>query len=101
MPNVNDYMAAVKDIAQEAIDEYPDDDDGRQRYAVESVDGSEFIIHYPNNEIVMNATQNEPDDDDIYHAIGVAPATWREIRNQSARIAMHTDVQDEIARLQS
>ena len=95
MPTEKDYINAVIDIAQGAPKR------NSLAYIHESVDWCEFIVYYSNNEIVMNATNNEPDDDELPHVIDGAPTTWRTLRNEAARLAMYADVQDEIARLQS
>jgi hypothetical protein len=100
-----DYLRTVTDIAEEAIAEYPGtggnfalDDDERRDYVSESVDGSEYIIYYSANEIVLQASQNEPDGDEV-RAMSAKDADWRTLRTLSAYLAMEADVLAEIDRL--
>ena len=92
------YIQTVDDIAKEALDEYPDDEDGRNEYITQTVDGSEYVIYYSKNEEVLQQTRNEPDDDEIAGMCG--PNTgWRQMREIAAYMAMEADVNQEVARL--
>ena len=90
-----DYWNSVKDIATEAREEHPnpDDDDNRQEYIWETVNGSEWITHPANNKTVLSATNN-------FYAIdvsGLVPTTdWKQTRTDCALYAMLQDVNDEI-----
>ena len=92
-----DYWDSVKDIAQDTRTEYPNpDDDGRQEYIWETVNGSEWITHPANNKTVLNATNN-------FYAIdgsGLAPTRdWKQTRLDCALYAMLQDVQDAISKV--
>ena len=90
-----DYWKSVKDIATEAQEEHPnpDDDDNRYEYIWETVDGSEWIIYYANNETVLSATNNHDAIDDV----GLEATTdWKQSRMTCAFYAMVQDVNDEI-----
>ena len=96
--NVSDYLRTVTDIAEEALAEYPGpggnlalDDEARREYVSESVDGSEYIIYYSANEIVLRASQNEPDGAEV-RAISAKDADWRTLRTLAAYLAMEADV---------
>tara|TARA_R100000306_G_C4374351_1_gene141295 strand:+ start:603 stop:962 length:360 start_codon:yes stop_codon:yes gene_type:complete len=110
-----DYIRTVQGIAQDAIDEYPNavednpDPDNeswdaaqiveyRQDYVSESVDGSEYVIYYAANEIVLQATQNEPDGAEV-RALSADDADWRAMRALAAYMAMEADVHAEIDRI--
>jgi len=89
-----DYWNSVEDIAQDTRTEYPNpDDDGRQEYIWETVNGSEWITHPANNKTVLNATNN-------FYAIDgsglVATRDWKQNRTDCALYAMLQDVTDEI-----
>ena len=92
------YIRTVQGIAEDAIAEYPDDDDGRQQYVSESVDGSEYVVYYGANEFVLRASQNEPDAAEV-RAMSAEDADWRTMRTLAAYLAMEADVFEEIARL--
>jgi hypothetical protein len=100
-----DYLRTVTNIAEEAIAEYPGtdgnftlDDEARREYVSESVDGSEFIIYYSANEIVLQASQNEPDGAEV-RAMSAEDADWRTLRTLAAYLAMEADVLAEVDRL--
>ena len=109
----SDYYQAVRDIAAEAIEEYPGDtsgpaaqvneiwasgiDDERREYVSQSVDGSEYIIYYSANETVIEATDNEPDGAEV-RALSADDADWRTLRTLAAYLAMELDVHEEIRR---
>lgn len=94
-----DYWKAVQAIAAEAVEEYPDDDDDkRQEYVTQSVDGSEYIIYYGANETVLEATGNEPDGSEV-KAMSADGADWRTMRMTAAYLAMGADVNDEVRKL--
>ena len=90
-----DYWKSVKDIATEAREEHPnpDDDDNRQEYIWESVDGTDWITYYSNNETVLDATNNHDAIDDV----GLEATTdWKQTRMICAFYAMLQDVNDEM-----
>ena len=98
-----DYWNTVKSIATEARAEYPNpnddargvycDDDDRSEYIWETVDGSEWIIYYANNETVLSATNNHDAIDDV----GLEATTdWKQSRMTCAFYAMVQDVNDEM-----
>ena len=100
--NVSDYLKAVRDIAAEAIEEYPGDTyldiDHRSEYVSQSVDGSEYIIYPAANETVIQASDNEPDGAEV-RALSGNDADWRTQRTLAAYLAMELDVLQEIERL--
>ena len=97
----SDYYQTVRDIAAEAIEEYPGDtyliEDERREYVSQSVDGNEYIIYYSANEIVIEATDNEPDGAEV-RAMSADDADWRTQRTLAAYLAMELDVLEEIRR---
>ena len=101
--NVSDYLKAVRDIAAEAIEEYPgapndSNEDERREYVSQSVGGSEYIIYYSANETVIEATDNEPDGAEV-RAMSADDADWRTLRTLAAYLAMELDVLAEVERL--
>jgi hypothetical protein len=100
--NVSDYLKAVRDIAAEAIEEYPGDTyldiDHRSEYVSQSVDGSEYIIYYGAHETVLDASDNEPDGAEV-RAMSANDADWRTQRTLAAYLAMEADVLAEVERL--
>tara|TARA_Y100000310_G_scaffold316793_1_gene368944 strand:+ start:1267 stop:1764 length:498 start_codon:yes stop_codon:yes gene_type:complete len=93
---IQEYWQTVKDIAEEIHEQYPDpdsDNGGRNERVHEDVDGSRWIIYYSANQVVLDATNNEPDAGDI---IGlVAPdSTWLHMRTIAAFLAMEADICD-------
>jgi hypothetical protein len=93
-----DYIKTVEGIAEDAIREYPDDDDDRQEYVSASVDGNEYVIYYGANEIALRASQNEPDGSEV-RAMSADDADWRTMRALATYLAMEADVMEEIDRL--
>jgi len=94
-----DYWNTIKSIATETREEYPNpDDDERQEYIWETVDGSEWIIYYANNETVLSATNNHDAIDDV----GIEASSfwlqsdWKKARMTCAFYAMLQDVNDEM-----
>lgn len=92
------YRESVENIAKEAIDEYPDDEEGRKEYVNQSVDGSHWVIYYHANEIVLQASSNEPDGDEV-REMSKPDADWRDMRMLAAFMAMEADVNEEIEKL--
>jgi len=94
------YWDTVKAIAEEARQEYPDPDrdrDDRMQWIHESVDGSEWIIYYAKNEVVLSETDNEPDDREVAE---MAPGKgWKDMRQIAAFLAMEADVHQELREL--
>ena len=88
------YWNSVKTIATETREEYPNpDDDERHDYIWQTVDGSEWIIYFANNETVLSATNNHDAIDDI----GLEATTdWKQTRMTCAFYAMLQDVNDEL-----
>ena len=93
-----DYIRTVQGIAKDAIAEYPDDDDGRQQYVSESVDGNTFVVYYSANEIALRVSQNEPDGEEV-RSMSANDADWRTMRALAACLAMEADVFEEINRI--
>ena len=88
------YQQAVDEIAEEARKQYPDpDDDQRDEYIGESVDGSWWIIYYAGHEEVLQSTDNEPDGAEV-REMAPADADWRKMRQIAAYIAMERDVRE-------
>jgi hypothetical protein len=96
--NTSDYLRTVTAIAEEAIEEYPGDEDTRRDYVSESVDGSEYVIYYSANETVLQASDNEPDGAEV-RAMSAKDADWRTMRTLAAYLAMEADVLAEVERL--
>ena len=90
------YWNSVKTIATETREEYPNpDDDERSDYIWQTVDASEWIIYYSNNETVLDATNNYNAIDDV----GIEATTdWKQTRMICAFYAMLQDVNDEMGR---
>ena len=65
----------------------------------ETVDGSEYIIYYSANEIVLEASDNEPDGAEV-RAMSADDADWRTQRTLAAYLAMELDVLEEMGRQQ-
>ena len=87
-----DYWNTVKSIATEAQEEYPSLC-LRSDYIWETVDGSEWIIYFANNETVLTATNNHDAIDDV----GLEATTdWKQTRMTCAFYAMVHDVNDEL-----
>ena len=93
-----DYIKTVEGIAEDAIKEYPNDDDDRQEYVTESVDGNEYVVYYGANEIALRASRNEPDGSEV-RAMSADDADWRTMRALATYMAMEADVMEEIDRL--
>jgi hypothetical protein len=97
-----DYLRTVRNIAEEAIQEYPftngQDSDERQQYVSESVDGSEYVIYYSANETALRASQNEPDGPEV-SALSANDADWRTMRTLATYLAMEADVMVEIDKI--
>ena len=94
------YWNSVKTIATETREEYPNpDDDERHDYIWQTVDGSEWIIYYENNETVLDATNNYNaiDDFGIEASSFWLQSDWKKSRMTCAFYAMVQDVNDEIA----
>ena len=97
-----DYWNTIKSIATETQEEYPrhcdrlichTSDDARSEYIWETVDSSEWIIYFANNETVLSATNNHDAIDDV----GLEATTdWKQSRMTCAFYAMLQDVQDEL-----
>jgi len=99
----SDYLKTVTAIAAEAIEEYPgapndSNEDERREYVSQTVDGSEYIIYYSANEVVLEATDNEPDSSDV-RAMSADDADWRTMRTLAAYLAMEADVMEAIGQI--
>lgn len=90
-----DYWDTVEVIAEEAMEQYPDDESGRQEFVTESVDGNEYIIYSGANEVVIEATGNEPDGAEVSEMAG-PDADWRKQRMIAAYMAMEADVMEKL-----
>ena len=96
---VHDYLKTVESIAAECQTEYPDpDNDERNDYICESVDGNRYVIYYTANEIVLRASFNEPDGAEV-QAMAGDKADWRTMRMIAAYLAMEADVHQTLERL--
>jgi len=97
-----DYTKTVRNIAEEAIQEYPftngEHCDDRQQYVSESVDGNEYVIYYAANETALRASDNEPDGSEV-RAMSADDADWRTMRTLATYLAMEADVMEEINRI--
>tara|TARA_Y100000310_G_scaffold342139_1_gene443951 strand:+ start:2474 stop:2803 length:330 start_codon:yes stop_codon:yes gene_type:complete len=93
-----EYWETVKGIAEEAMAEHPDDEDTQNEYAWESVDGSYWIIYYHANEVVLDASSNEPDGDEV-RSMSDPSADWRQMRMIAAFQAMSQDVTEALQEL--
>ena len=98
-----DYWNTIKSIATDAREEYPNpdddargvycDDDDRSEYIWETVNGTDWITYYSNNETVLSATNNHDAIDDV----GIEATTdWKQTRMTCAFYAMLQDVNDEM-----
>ena len=98
-----DYTKTVRNIAEDAIQEFPftngEHCDERQQYVSESVDGNEYVIYYGANEIALRASDNEPDGSEVRALYGSIDADWRTMRTMATYMAMEADVLEEIDRL--
>ena len=95
-----DYWNTVKAIATDTREEYPNpDDDERQGYIWESVDGSEWIVYYANNETVLNATNNHDAIDEVGPETSSfwLKSDWKRSRMTCAFYAMLQDVNDALS----
>ena len=93
------YLQDVDGIAQDVISEYPDpDDDGRQEYIWESVDGSSNITYYSEIEEVLRVSSNEPDGAEVTDMAG-PDADWRKMQAVAAFMAMEADVWERVREL--
>ena len=94
-----DYLKTVRDIAMEAIEEYPFttglNNEKRQEYVSESVDGNEYVIYYSANEIALRASDNEPDGEGV-RGLSANNADWRTMKTLATYLAMECDVMTEI-----
>ena len=66
----HDYWDTVKTIAKEAVEEYPDDERAQEDFVRESVDGDQYVIYDAAHEVVLRASDNEPDADELGLGIG-------------------------------
>ena len=98
----SNYIKTVRNIAEEAIEEYPFTDgqysDDRQEYVSQSVDGNEYVIYYGANEYALGASDNEPDGSEV-RAMSADDADWRTMRTLATYVAMEADVVEEIDRI--
>ena len=92
------YWQDVESIAEDAIAEHPDDQDDRQEYVTQSVDGSAYVIYYSENEEVLLQSRNEPDGDEVAAMCG-PNADWRRMRTVAAFMAMEADVLEKVREL--
>jgi hypothetical protein len=86
------YWQTVQIIAEQCKQEYPDpNDDKRDDYIHARIAGSYWVRHYHANEVVLAASDNEPDWADI-RSMTTPDAEWRELRQVAAYLAMEQDV---------
>ena len=104
----NGYLQTVKDIATDAIAEYPFtlglDNDDRNQFVQESVDGNEYVIYYAAQDYALSATENEPWNGDEawgWYVNGMSGHNedWRTMKTTATYLAMECDVTVEITNL--
>lgn len=98
MSDLADYRETVESIARDVIENEGIDESNWHDYIHESVDGSAFIIYYGKNEVVLEATDNEPDNDEVASMCD-PKGSWRDMRQTAAYLAMERDVWDKAREL--
>ena len=92
-----DYIRTVDAIAEEALEEYPDDIGELLQYIHESVGGNEYVNCHSANDIALRASQNEPDDEEVRYWLA-GDADWRTMRSEATYLAMVADVNESMLR---
>ena len=91
-----DYWDSVRGIAEDAVDEYPTDEEARNEYVWESVDGSQWIIYYAGHETILaESGRLEPDGSEVAATCG-PNADWREMQQVAAFLAMNAEVMEAV-----
>lgn len=98
MSDRQEYRETVESIARDVIENEGLNENSWHEYIHESVDGSGFIIYYGQNEIVLEATNNEPDNDEVASMCD-PKGSWRDMRQTAAYLAMERDVWDKAREL--
>lgn len=88
---MKDYWESVESIARDVIESNGIDEDTWHDSIHESVDGNSWIIYYSENEDVLEATDNEPDNSDVASMCD-PKGDWRSMRQTAAYLAMESDV---------
>jgi hypothetical protein len=84
------YWRRIRDIAEEAIAEYPHDEEARREYAEQDVDGTDYVIYTHKQLTVLRFTQNDDAYEEIYGGVEHVDQT------QIVYWAMLADVMEEI-----
>ena len=92
------YYADVNSIAAEAVEVHPDDEDEREEFVWESVDGSEWVIYYSSARAVALLTDNLDAASDAGVLDSAVVRANCSIETTLALYAMIADVNDAIAR---
>lgn len=85
------YNDSVEMIARTVIESEGVNEQRWHRHINESVDGSSWIMNYGKNEEVLANTTNEPDANEI-SGMCAENATWKDMRQIAAYMAMERDV---------
>lgn len=90
-----EYWADVRDVAKEALEECPDNEEAQDDFVWESVDGSSWVIYTARNLDVLRFTSNE----DAWQEFGeLSPENWLA---QAAFAAMLADVREALHELRA
>ena len=92
------YYATVNEMADEAIEQHPDDKELREEFVWESVDGSEWVIYYYNARAVTLITDNLEAASEAGVLDSAVVRANCNIETTLALYAMLADVNDAIAR---
>jgi hypothetical protein len=95
----HEYYQTVRDIAEDCREPYlGPDDERRYGYIHDSIDGSYWVIYHHANEVVLQASGNEPDGAEV-RSMSKPDADWREMRQLAAYLAMEADVHEALREL--
>ena len=92
-PVTTAYNQAVRDIVEEALSEHPDDDEKRDEYIDESVDGSGWVIYTYHAQIAIAISDNS----DAYIEYGIEPTDSETPWSTVAFCAMQADCRELLA----
>ena len=96
---IAEYWQSVRDIVAECKAQYPEpDDDERSDFIHQRVDDSSWVIYYGDNEVALDATNNEPDAIDV-RGMCKEDADWRDMRQITVFLAMEADVYEALQEL--
>ncbi len=92
-----EYWHTLRAIAEDALREYPDDEDQQDEHVFQSVDGNHYVIYTYANLDVLRFTEH----DDAYEDFGELPDDKGAsgLFAYLAFCAMRADAMDELARL--